>query len=65
MHGEGIFEWTDGRLYVGCYENDEKHGHEGLYRFSNGKIMYGSWENGNLHGEGYTLTPIGGAEKIV
>jgi len=50
MHGEGIFDWQDGRLYVGGYKNDVKHGHEGLYRFSNGKILYGSWEDGNFQG---------------
>lgn len=65
MHGEGIFEWKDGRIYVGWYLNDEKHGNQGLYRFSSGKIMYGSWENGKFHGEGYSLTPISEEDLIV
>lgn len=26
MHGQGLFEWPDGRSYVGEYVNDKKNG---------------------------------------
>lgn len=53
MHGEGIFDWQDGRLYIGSYYEDEKSGSEGIYRFQSGKILFGTWKHGMIHGLGY------------
>jgi hypothetical protein len=27
MDGEGVFTWTDGRVYKGGYKNDKKQGY--------------------------------------
>jgi len=36
MHGKGEFIWSDGRKYVGDYNNDKKHG-LGLFIWPDGK----------------------------
>ena len=30
MHGKGVYQWKDGRIYQGDYLNDKKHGF-GIY----------------------------------
>lgn len=45
MHGYGVFEWPDGRLYEGTYVEDVKHG-VGTFKWPDGKIYTGGWGNG-------------------
>ena len=35
MNGKGTFTWSDGRKYVGGFQNDLKHGY-GILTYSNG-----------------------------
>ena len=56
MEGEGIFEWPDGRKYIGEYKNDKKEGH-GVFTWNDGRIYDGNWKNGKQHGEGKFFNP--------
>jgi hypothetical protein len=38
MHGQGTYEWPDGRKYVGSYENDQKEG-IGKYYWPDGRYF--------------------------
>lgn len=56
MHGKGTLYYEDGRVYIGEYLNDEKHGY-GIYEWPNGKKYEGGWVNGKQMGEArYTNT---------
>ena len=45
MDGKGKFEWPDGRIYVGEYLEDKKHGY-GEFLWPGGEKKYeGFWEN--------------------
>ena len=41
----GVYQWGDGRIYVGCYHEDKKHGY-GIYTWPDKKIYGGHWYNG-------------------
>lgn len=45
MHGNGTFEWPDGRKYIGGWRNNLPHGKSQLIN-SKGEIKFGLWENG-------------------
>jgi hypothetical protein len=45
MHGEGVYTWSDGRIYEGQYYRDKKHG-KGVYKWSDGRCYDGEWKNG-------------------
>ena len=45
MHGKGEFTWSDGRKYVGSYENDKKHGF-GTFTWVDGNQYVGTWWEG-------------------
>ena len=45
MHGEGTFEWKDGRKYVGRYINGEKNGY-GEFYWPDKTTYKGSWREG-------------------
>jgi hypothetical protein len=36
MEGKGTFTWADGRIYVGDYKNDKKHG-TGIFKWPDGR----------------------------
>jgi len=40
MHGNGIYNWPDGRRYEGDYINDKKHGF-GIYTYPDGRCYKG------------------------
>jgi len=42
MDGVGIYEWPDGKKYLGNYSKGLKHGH-GVYRSNDGKLYIGDW----------------------
>lgn len=45
MHGKGVYQWMDGRKYVGDYSNDLKHGF-GIYQWADGRRYEGHWAYG-------------------
>lgn len=45
MEGTGVYEWPDGRKYVGEYHKDKKHG-KGVFYWGDGRIYDGEWLNG-------------------
>ena len=51
MHGNGMFCWTNGQIFKGCYQNDFKNG-PGRLEFPDGTIVESTWVNGKLHGKG-------------
>lgn len=51
MSGEGRYVWGDGRIYIGSYKNDKKHGF-GRYNWADGRKYIGFWENGKQNGYG-------------
>ena len=48
MHGYGVCEYTDGKVYLGEWRNNKQHGQ--------GKISYA---DGNRHGKGVVTTRTG------
>ena len=40
MHGKGVFEWLDGRKYIGEYIEDKKEG-KGMFEWPDGKKYIG------------------------
>ena len=51
MHGQGLYQWSDGRRYQGEYKCDKKDGF-GVYMWADGRAHYGMWKDGNQNGEG-------------
>ena len=47
MHGEGKYNYKDGRIYEGNFLMDRKDG-EGKMYFPDGTIIRGIWERGKL-----------------
>jgi hypothetical protein len=45
MHGYGIFNWADGRVYEGQYFEDKKEG-EGTLTWPDGRRYEGPWKTG-------------------
>lgn len=62
MHGEGYFEWENGKLYKGSYKDDKKHGY-GILIQPNGKSYKGNWANGFPHGKGYIKNNSNSVER--
>ena len=46
-HGQGMYKYSDGRIYVGKFESGKKHGHGELTRLT-GEIVEGDWINDAL-----------------
>jgi len=44
-------KYTNGRLYEGEWENDQRHG-RGYERYPNGNIYQGEFQYGKAHGKG-------------
>ena len=47
QHGEGLFEWPDGRKYKGNWENGKRHGN-GIYWDRKGRRFHKMWRNGSI-----------------
>ena len=58
MHGQGMYQWPDGRFYKGSFEKDKKHGY-GIYSFPDKRCYKGEFKNGLQHGQGVFVTPDG------
>ena len=55
-HGQGTYNFVDGRTYVGEWKDGKRHG-QGNYTYSNGDQYIGNYKNGNMHGQGnYTFS---------
>ena len=54
MEGTGIFQFPDGKIYKGRYQNNQKHGF-GVFNWPNGKKYSGLWKNGKQNGKGELL----------
>eukprot|EP00913_Durusdinium_trenchii_P025111 g23571.t1 len=75
MHGEGRYEWPDGRAYEGQYINDLKdtpranlpsalksedwQEGEGTFLWADGRKFTGQWKDGKQHGVGVFRTAHG------
>lgn len=42
INGEGRFEWSDGRVYIGTFLNSKFHG-QGRILLPNGNVLKGNW----------------------
>lgn len=52
---QGIYKWSDGRIFQGDFKNDQRNGH-GVYKWPDGSNYEGGFQEGQRHGEGtYTL----------
>ncbi len=51
MHGEGVFNWPDGRKYIGHYQNDLRTGY-GEMQHPSGNVFKGEWRRDVEHGSG-------------
>ena len=52
MHGQGVFKWSDGRVYDGFFVNDYRQGQGSLTWPDNSKYE-GTWLKGKQDGIGY------------
>lgn len=52
MNGYGEFYWKDGKIYVGHYINDKKHGFGIYYWPATEKIYIGMWKDAKQDGVG-------------
>jgi len=51
MHGVGIFQWKDGKQYIGEYKYDKKEGY-GRYIWNKDQYFEGFWKDGKQYGNG-------------
>jgi len=58
FHGDGIFQWVDGRRYEGQWDMNRMHGH-GKYTFADGRKYEGQYKNGEKSGIGTYAWPDG------
>ena len=54
MHGQGVYKWGDGRMFIGEYHNDRKNGN-GIYLWADGRAYNGEWGNGKQSGDGFYI----------
>ena len=50
-HGEGVYEWGNGRVYRGQWKNGERNGY-GVSKYESGARYEGFWHRGKKHGSG-------------
>jgi hypothetical protein len=48
-HGQGKFTFSDGEVYIGQYDNDQRT--QGTLTFPNGDIYQGTFKNGVIEGK--------------
>ena len=51
FHGEGSYFWTDGKVYHGHWQNDQRCG-RGVYTLSDGSRYVGEFQADHPHGQG-------------
>ena len=51
MHGKGVFTYTNGNVYEGCFNEGVKQG-KGVFRFADGDVYEGEYENDMRNGVG-------------
>ena len=56
--GFGTFQWKNGAIYEGEFDNDMLNG-KGLYIFPDGKKYNGDWKNNKMDGTGEFTWPNG------
>jgi len=66
MHGQGVHEWKDGRVYEGAFFNGKKHGY-GTMTWFDGRVEEGYWTNDQQGGKGrhYSMENYGGMDFSV
>ena len=50
-HGQGMFFWPGGQVYMGGWVNNVRSGY-GIFRYADGSIMFGNWNNQYMTGWG-------------
>lgn len=55
MNGFGEFIWSDGKKYIGMYEDDKKDGFGMFYWPETKKVYVGYWKEGKQDGFGRTI----------
>eukprot|EP00933_Yihiella_yeosuensis_P026492 TRINITY_DN20578_c0_g2_i1.p1 TRINITY_DN20578_c0_g2~~TRINITY_DN20578_c0_g2_i1.p1 ORF type:complete len:397 (-),score=70.01 TRINITY_DN20578_c0_g2_i1:220-1410(-) len=60
--GSGVYRWSDGSVYEGCFLNGRPHGH-GRLKWPDGSSYDGSWYDGELHGQGTFVCGYDGIES--
>lgn len=60
MHGQGVYKWGDGRIFMGAYVDDRKSGN-GIYLWADGRAYNGEWLAGKQHGTGFYIVPEAGS----
>ena len=60
MHGQGVYKWGDGRIFMGAYVDDRKSGN-GIYLWADGRAYNGEWLAGKQHGTGFYIVPESGS----
>jgi hypothetical protein len=57
-HGQGVYRWANGRVYVGQWCDDQMHG-EGEETWPNGSRYRGQFQANRRHGHGVFTWPDG------
>ena len=60
MHGIGLFQWPDGRIFFGGFNQGKKNG-QGTYLWPSGQCYVGEFKNDECHGNGILYYPDGKA----
>lgn len=63
MHGQGVYKWGDGRIFMGSYIDDRKSG-TGIYLWADGRAYNGEWSQGKQHGTGFYIVPEAGSTDV-
>lgn len=56
-HGEGIYVYDDGDIYIGSFVQGQMHGNGFYYHSQSNLIYYGEWEYSKKHGHGFVWGP--------
>jgi len=63
MHGTGIFQWKDGKQFIGEYKYDKKEGY-GRYIWNSERYFEGYWKDGKQNGMGVIVDTGEKSKKI-
>ena len=56
--GQGTFEWTDGKKYIGEFKDGKRNG-QGTFTWPSGTKYVGEFKDGKMHGKGILTSPDG------